>query len=287
MKLGFLGLGIMGTGMAHNLLKAGFSLTVYNRTASKCAPFVEAGATQADTAADVVRASDITFAIVSDPEASRALCFSENGVLDGISEGKGYVDMSTINAETSKEIGEALTAKGGRYLEAPVSGSKKPAADGTLIILAGGDKSLYDEAEKAFEAMGKKALYLGEVGNGANMKLVVNMIMGAMMAGFCEGMSLAEKAGLSTTDLLDVLDAGAMSNPMFRIKGPLIQQESFGVAFPLKHMQKDMRLAIALGDQVAQPLSTCASANESFKKARALGAADEDFSAVSKAIKTS
>jgi len=132
--------------------------------------------------------------------------------------------------------------------------------------------------------MGKKILYLGKVGNGARMKLVVNMIMGGMMATFCEGLALGSKAGLQAGDLLEVLAAGALANPMFQLKGSAISQGNFTVAFPLKHMQKDLRLAMALGDRLNQPLASAATANESFKRAKAAGFGDEDFSALYKTI---
>ncbi len=284
-KFGFIGLGIMGSAMAKNLLKAGFDVTVWNRSPEKCAELVALGAKTAKTPHRVVESCGITFAMLSDPAAAEAVCFGTDGVLEGISAGKGYVDMSTVDATTAQKIGAAVTGKGGRFLEAPVSGSKKPAEDGTLIILAAGDKSLYDEAIPAFERMGKKHLFLGETGKGAEMKLVVNMVMGGMMAIFCEGLALGEKAGLDAADLLDVIDAGAMANPMFRLKGGLIAAGDFSTAFPLKHMQKDLRLAVDLGDRLAQPLFTAAAVNEAFKRARGLGFGDEDFSALFKSIR--
>jgi len=194
------------------------------------------------------------------------------------------VDMSTVDAATSQRIGAAITTAGGRFLEAPVSGSRKPAEEGSLIILAAGDSSLFDDAMPAFARMGKKSLFLGEVGNGANMKLVVNMVMGGMMAVFCEGLALAGKAGLTPPDLLEVIDSGAIANPLFRMKGGSILNNNFSVAFPLKHMQKDLRLAVSLGDQAGQPLFSAAAANEMFKRAKEMGFGDEDFSAVFKAI---
>jgi 3-hydroxyisobutyrate dehydrogenase-like beta-hydroxyacid dehydrogenase len=284
-KVGFLGLGIMGRGMVARLINAGMDVVVWNRTAERCQPFVEMGATQASSAAEVAATCGVTYAIVSDPAASEALCFGPQGVLEGIKEGHGYVDMSTIDVETSQRVGEAISARGARYLEAPVSGSKKPAEDGTLIILAAGDESLFEEARPGFDAMGKMSLYLGETGQGARMKLVVNMIMGAMMTAFNEGMVLAETAGLSTDDLLQVLDNGAMSNPMFRGKGPNIQKQSFAPAFPLKHMQKDMRLALLLGDQCGVGMPTIAAANETMKRAKGMGLSDNDFSAVHMAVR--
>ena len=281
---GFIGLGIMGSAMAANLVKAGFDVTVWNRTPAKCAPLAELGARVAASPRQVVAACDLTFAMLADPAAAEAVCFGPDGVLEGLTPGKSYVDLSTVAPATAARIGAAVSAAGGRFLEAPVSGSRKPAEEGTLVILAAGDRSLYDEGLPALEKLGKKILYLGAVGNGARMKLVVNMIMGGMMASFCEGLALGRKAGLAHADILDVLDAGALANPLFRLKGAAIGQGSFAAAFPLKHMQKDLRLALALGDELAQPLPSAAAANEAYKKARQLGLGDEDFAALFKAV---
>ncbi|MCB9640092.1 MAG: NAD(P)-dependent oxidoreductase [Myxococcales bacterium] len=284
-KLGFLGLGIMGAAMARNLINAGMDITVWNRDPKKSEPLVELGATLGESPADVAASCDITIAMVSDPHAARAIAFGEHGVIQGLSQGKGYVEMSTIDPETSQEIGEAVRAKDARYLEAPVSGSKKPAEDGTLVILAAGERSLYNEMKEAFDIMGKLTVYLGDIGQGSAMKLVVNMVMGGMMTAFCEGIALAQASGLAAEDLFAVLDAGAISNPMFRLKGPQIEQESFPTAFPLKHMQKDMRLALALAEEHAVPMPTAAAANSSFLRARSLDLGDKDFAAVWQAIK--
>ena len=281
---GFLGLGIMGNAMAKNLLKAGFKVTVWNRSQDKCAELSALGAAVAATPAEVTSSCSITIAMLADPAAAHAVCFDPGGALEGIGAGRGYVDMSTVDAATACRIGAAITNKGGRFLEAPVSGSKKPAQDGTLIILAAGDRGLFDQALPLFEKMGKKSLFLGEPGRGAQMKLIVNMMMGGMMTIFCEGLALADKAGLSGSDLLEVIDAGAMANPMFKMKGAQIAQGVFDPAFPLKHMQKDLRLAVALGDTLGQPLFSAAAANESFKRAKSLGLSDQDFCAVFRAI---
>jgi 2-hydroxy-3-oxopropionate reductase len=284
-KFGFIGLGIMGSAMARNLCKAGFEVAVWNRSQEKSRELLEQGAKVAATPADVVHASSITFAMLADPAAAEYVCFAPHGVLEAIGPGKGYVDMSTVDTATSTKIASAITAKGGRFLEAPVSGSRKPAEDGTLVILAAGDRSLYDDAMPALERLGSTILHLGDVGNGAAMKLVVNMIMGGMMASFCEGLALGSRAGLSQADILAVIAAGAMANPMFKLKGEAITKNNFATSFPLKHMQKDLRLALGLGDQHGQPMFSAAAANESFKRARSAGLGDEDFSAVYKAIK--
>ncbi|KAK9281554.1 hypothetical protein L1049_004457 [Liquidambar formosana] len=285
MEVGFLGLGIMGKAMSMNLLRNGFKVTVWNRTLSKCDELVEHGASIGETPAAVVKKCKYTIAMLSDPSAALSVVFDQDGVLEQISDGKGYIDMSTVDADTSSKISEAITSKNGYFLEAPVSGSKKPAEDGQLVILAAGEKALYDEAIPAFNIMGKKSFFLGQVGNGAKMKLVVNMIMGSMMNAFSEGLVLADRSGLNPHALLDVLDLGAIANPMFRMKGPTMIQNSYSPAFPLKHQQKDMRLALALGDENAVSMPVAAAANEAFKKARSVGLGDLDFSAVYETVK--
>lgn len=200
---GFLGLGIMGKAMAVNLIQAGFQVTVWNRSPEKCAELIAMGASQGATPKEVTARCDITFAMVSDPAAAMDICMGTNGAAAGIGSGRSYIDMSTVDDATSQTIAAAITEAGGRFLEAPVSGTKKPAEDGTLIILAAGDKSLYDEALPAFNVMGKMSPFLGEVGQGAKMKLVVNMIMGGMLSIFCEGMSLGLKGGLDGHQILE------------------------------------------------------------------------------------
>jgi 3-hydroxyisobutyrate dehydrogenase-like beta-hydroxyacid dehydrogenase len=283
-RYGFIGLGIMGSAMAANLARAGLDLTVWNRTPGRSAALERLGARVAASAAQVVADTDITFAMLADPAAARAVCEGDDGVLAAMAPGKGYVDMSTVDPTTTLAIGEQVARRGGAFLEAPVSGSRKPAEEGSLIILAAGDRGLYDRALPALERMGKKILFLGEPGNGARMKLAVNMVMGQMMAGLCEGMALASASGLAASDLLEVLDSGALANPMFRLKGGSIQRGDFTTAFPLVHMQKDLRLALALGEQSGQPLFAAASVNELFKRALAMGLGTSDFSAVAAAV---
>jgi 3-hydroxyisobutyrate dehydrogenase/2-hydroxy-3-oxopropionate reductase len=282
---GFLGLGIMGKAMAVNLLKAGFDVTVWNRNPDKCAELVALGANQGASPKEVAASCDITFTMVSDPSAALDVCMGPEGVAAGIGHGRGYIDMSTVDDSTSQTIAASIIEAGGRFLEAPVSGTKKPAEDGTLIILAAGDESLYAEAVPCFEVMGKMSPFLGDVGQGAKMKLVVNMIMGGMLSIFCEGMALGQKGGLDGEQILEILDAGAMANPMFKGKGAMLLADNYSTSFPLKHMQKDMRLAVALGDKLDQPLPTAATANEAFKQARKEGYADEDIAAVYKVVK--
>ncbi len=284
MKIAFLGLGIMGRAMAENLLAAGHELVVWNRTPERCEPLVEKGATRVATPAAAVEATDLCIAMLADPEAACDVVFAEDGVLETMAPGKSYIDMSTVDSQTAEVIAYEIETAGGRFLEAPVSGSKKPAEDGTLVILAAGDKSLYAEALPLFEILGKKHLYLGAVGKAAAMKLLVNMTMGGMMTLLCEALALGKRCELSAEDILEVFSAGAIANPMFAMKGPQIAANQHSTNFPLKHMQKDMRLAIALGDEMHQPLQSVATANELFKRAVAEDCGELDFSAVARTI---
>ena len=165
LNFGFLGLGIMGSGIVKNLLNSGHSVTVWNRTAEKRDEFVKAGAREALTPGDVVAESDITFSCISDPQAVKDMVFGNCGVLSEINTTKGYVEMTGIDPDTSQDIAEAISLKGGRYLEAQVQGSKNQSQDGSLVVLVAGDKSLFDDAQSCFQAMGKYSYHLGEVGN--------------------------------------------------------------------------------------------------------------------------
>ena len=165
LNFGFLGLGIMGGGIVKNLLNSGHSVTVWNRTAEKRVDYVEAGAKEALTPGDVVAESDITFSCISDPQAVKDMVFGNCGVLSEINTTKGYIEMTGIDPDTSQDIAEAISLKGGRYLEAQVEGSKDQAQDGSLVALVAGDKSLFDDAQSCFQAMGKHSYHLGEVGN--------------------------------------------------------------------------------------------------------------------------
>jgi len=274
--------GIMGKPMTLNLLKAGHVVNVWNRTRGAADDVVAAGATFLASPADVCAASDVTFVVVTTPEVALAIASS---AASGLSPGKGYVDVSTVDAATSSAIAAIVRARGAEFLEAPVSGSKKPAEDGQLIFLCAGDEGLYERCRSALEKMGKAHFFLGEVGQGAKMKLVVNMVMGSMMGAFAEGLALSEKSDLDPATLLQVISLGAIAAPMFAMKGPNMVNGKFAPAFPLKHQQKDMRLALAMADELAQEMPVAAAANELYKRARRDGCDDEDFSAVIKAVK--
>lgn len=207
-----------------------------------------------------------------------------NGIAAGLGPGKGYVDVSTVDAGTSQKVAQAVRGTGALFLEAPVSGSKGPAEQGALIFLTAGDRELFDAAGPLLDVMGKASFFLGDVGAGARMKLVVNMIMGAMMSSFAEGLTLAKDAGLKTKDVVEILGLGAMACPLFALKGPAMCEGRYPTAFPLKHQQKDLRLALELADEVGCKTPVAEAANSEYVKAMGQGLGDSDFSAVLEAV---
>mmetsp|Transcript_14707 Transcript_14707/g.24389 ORF Transcript_14707/g.24389 Transcript_14707/m.24389 type:complete len:293 (-) Transcript_14707:1744-2622(-) len=282
-SIGFIGLGIMGKGMVRNLLqKSSAPFVVWNRSADACTQLASEfpdRVTVAATPKDVVQAAGTTYCMLSTAEASSAVYDCANGILDGVGEGKVIVDCATLAPDFMCAIDQRVSGKGGRFLEAPVSGSKGPAEQGSLIFLCGGDQALYEAHKDQLLQMGKAAYLFGPVGKGNQMKLVVNMTMGSVMTSFAEGLALCEAADLPTSELLEVLSIGAIGCPMYQLKGPKMASREYAPNFPLKHAQKDMRLALEMGKELGLSLPTTKAANEEYLKA--LDAhGDEDFSAV-------
>uniref|UniRef100_A0A182QM25 Cytokine-like nuclear factor N-PAC n=1 Tax=Anopheles farauti TaxID=69004 RepID=A0A182QM25_9DIPT len=280
LKFGFLGLGVMGCGIVKNLIKSGHSVVVWNRSANKCRKFQEVGAEVADTPSDVVEMTDVTYSCVSDPQVAKDMVFGNCGVMSANLAGKGYVEMTGVDPETSNDINEAIISKGGRYLEAQIQGSKNQAEEGTLIILASGDRLLFEECQSCFEAISRNSFYLGDVGNATKMNLVLQMISGIALAGVAEAMALADRAGLQQKDVLEVLELTNMSSEMMLQKGNAIIKGEFPTHQALKHMQKDLKLALNLADGLEQSLPITAASNEVYKHAKRLGYGSHDASAV-------
>eukprot|EP00008_Paramoeba_atlantica_P007881 CAMPEP_0201489890 /NCGR_PEP_ID=MMETSP0151_2-20130828/24066_1 /ASSEMBLY_ACC=CAM_ASM_000257 /TAXON_ID=200890 /ORGANISM="Paramoeba atlantica, Strain 621/1 / CCAP 1560/9" /LENGTH=298 /DNA_ID=CAMNT_0047875621 /DNA_START=272 /DNA_END=1168 /DNA_ORIENTATION=- len=289
-KVGFIGLGIMGEGMAANLVKSGRDVVVWNRTTVKSHEFAKRHGERVsvvETPKAVVESCSITYACLTTPEVALEVhMHEESGSILGLGEGKALVECSTLDAATNIKINSAVLERGARFLEAPVSGSKGPAADGTLIFLCGGNEELFDQVkENDLKAMGKASFFLGDVGKGSEMKLVVNMIMGGMMSCLVEGTSVAHAAGLDLGSLSEVLNLGALGSPMVKGKLPKIIEGNYDPNFPLKHQQKDLRLALELGDSHSLRLPVTTAANDLHKLAIEKGHGDKDFSAVFEAAK--
>ncbi len=285
-KIGFIGLGIMGREMAKNLLaNGGFHLTVFNRTESKCLPFTQMGAKTGSSPEGTTEESDLVLLMLADSDAVERLLTGEDGVLSGMGKGKTLIDMGTNSPPFNRRVKSMVEERGGKYLEAPVLGSRIPAREGTLTILVGGEESSYQKARPILSLMGKTLIYMGEVGRASQMKLVVNQIMAGMVALFSEGMTLGERSGIPPSKMLEVLQNSAIDTPLFRGKGPnMLISHDYYPHFPLKHAQKDLRQALATAEShgVASPVT--AAANALFLLARDMGHGDEDFSAVIKTL---
>lgn len=273
----------MGKGMLLNLIKGMPEETflVWNRSKA-VVETIAAESTNvkiAATAKEVVEQCGTTYCMLSTLEASAAVFDGPEGVIAGVSAGKTIVDCATLTPERMIENASRIEAAGGEFLEAPVSGSKVPAEKGLLIFLCGGKEATFEASKSCLDLMGKASFLFGDVGQGSRVKLIVNMIMGTMLASFGEGMALCEAAEIPMDKLLEVLDLGVMSNAMFKLKGPSMIKDEHPTHFPLKHAQKDIRFSIAFADQIGVSLPISSAANECFKRAR-VEHGDEDFSAV-------
>lgn len=298
--IGFIGIGIMGEGMAGRLLSEGVAgsddvpLVVWNRTSSKCDAlkerFPDKNIEIKASAKEVVEACDITFSILSTPAASKAVFEGEDGTLAGVSAGKCIVDCATLAESDMKRMDDQVKSKGGQFLEAPVSGSKGPAHGGTLIFLCAGSESINQDAtvQSSLKAMGKATHFFGtEVGYGTRAKLVVNSLMGTMMAAFGESLALAESVGLDGGKMLEVIGQGAIQSPLYALKGPKMLKKDHSPNFPLQHAHKDMKLAVDMAKEAGVEYAVTEEAEQLFQKARddkGLKVAEEDFSAVFETI---
>jgi len=287
---GFIGLGIMGDGMAKCMLKAGRPLHVWSRDKAVCERFAASAAKEEgyasvvieESPAAVVAAVERTYLMLPTPDACEQVYSMDGGVLEGLAKGKQLVDCATLRPGDMRSLADRVKAKGGKFVEAPVSGSKAPAASGSLIFMAAGDRATFDAASDDLAAMGKRSVFVSEsVGTATKMKLVVNMIMGAQLAALAEGVALAEGIGLSASDLQDVLDDGAMASPLVSLKGPLMSRSAFDAAFPLKYALKDMRFALELDEASGLNLGVSGAATSAYAEAADnLNLGESDFSAV-------
>ncbi|KAG9508966.1 putative oxidoreductase GLYR1-like protein, partial [Fragariocoptes setiger] len=282
LKFGFIGLGLMGQRLVKNLLNSGHSVTIWNRSSYKCKEFVEAGASKATTPADVIIASDITFACLPGPRASKEIVFGNCGILAEMGPNKGFVEMSSIDPETSADISEAVMARAGRYLEAPAINSGKQAAeDGALTIVCAGDRSLYEDCSSCFQAMSNETKFLGPtVGDASKLNLIASMLYGAMVGGLAECLALLDRTGLKQTDFLEILKLSPMNCPLIIEKSKAMIENNFGAEVPLMHVQKDLRMSLALAEELEHPVPIAATTNEAFKHGKFSGYSDHDAAAV-------
>ncbi len=253
-RVGFVGLGIMGRGMAHNLLKAGFDVRVWNRTASRADALVEAGATAGDSPADVAAHSDITIICVSDTPDVEAVILGENGVIHGVKAGDLVIDCSTISPQVTQSIAQTLAEKDVHMLDAPISGGSEGAANGTLSIMIGGEAAQVERAMPVFEAMGKTITHVGESGAGQTVKLVNQVLVVGNCLAMCEALMLAQAGGVDLRKAFDAVSKGAAGSWMFTNRAPQIIERDWRPGFTIDLQQKDVRLVLDAADELGVPV---------------------------------
>lgn len=279
-KIAYLGMGIMGRGMASNLVEAGYDVTVWNRTAEKAQPVIENGATQAETPAEAVQDADVIMYCLSDDEAVEDLVFGDGDLLNSVSSGQIVVDMTTVHPDTSLREAAAYAEKDVRFLDAPVFGSKNEAAEGGLWIVVGGDRALYDEVLPILEVLSETTHYMGETGMGTSMKLVGNLIVAAQLEALGEAMILATKAGLDPRDVLEVLHVTDFKSPIFDGVGAALVERDFSTHFALNLMLKDANLIAKFAEDLNVPTPAAAAIRENIKAAVNKGWGEQNASAL-------
>jgi 3-hydroxyisobutyrate dehydrogenase-like beta-hydroxyacid dehydrogenase len=278
--VGFVGLGVMGGGVAKRLLDAGHTLTVWNRTREKADWLIDAGARWADSPRDVAEASQFVFTMVTNTAAVRAVCDGRDGILAGLAPGKVYVDMSTASPANTRALAEQVEQIGAHMLDAPVSGSVTTLEQGKLSIMVGGDADVFERAKPILEAIGPKVFHLGPNGAAVTMKIATNLSLAVQMLAFSEGVLLAEKSGIPRETAVEVLLASVIASPMVAYRGPFVLEQPDEAWFDVNMMQKDMNLALELGRELDVPLPTTAVTNELLTAARGMGLDDKDFAVV-------
>src|SRR5213082_1652984 len=282
--ISYLGLGTMGSGMVTNLLKAGYELTVWNRSAEKCEPFSRKGARVADTPADAIRDVDLVMYSLSNDQAVEEVVFGAKGILSEINEGQIAIDMSTGLPATSLGEQEAYLKHGVDFLDAPVFGSKQESADAKLWIMAAGNKAIFEKVKPVLEHLGQTIHYFGKNGNAAAMKLVGNLIVALEMEALAEGLVLAQKAGLDLKTVMEVVKVADFHSPLLVSNGRNILKRDFSTSFALELMLKDANLIQQFSDALSSPIPALRVVQKNLDDAVGLGFGKENASALIKAL---
>lgn len=283
-KVAILGLGIMGRGIAVNLIKTGYQVTVWNRTRSKTKELSDLGAVAADTPRQAADGCDVVILMLADPPAVTQTAFGPDGVVEGLKGGAVLVDCSTVDPWTSKKLAQAASGKGAGFLDCPVTGSKAAAESGELVLMAGGDTQALDKARPVLESISKKIIHAGGTGMGSQLKLCFNLMVSHMAASLAESLVMAAKAGLDPEIVLEAIGMGTIASKFYDWKGNLILDRDFTTNFALKLMHKDLNLIMTTAYELNMPLPVTAAVKELFSTAKASGNPDEDFSSVVKAL---
>ncbi len=280
--VGFIGLGLMGRPMSLNLVKAGYSVTVWNRTPSRAGEVVAAGAKLAASPREAAAGSDFLITMVSDPPALEEVLWGENGALQALKRGSIYMDSSTVSPSLARKISAACAERGVRFLDAPVTGGDWGAKKGELVFMVGGDAQTLKDAEPVIGVMGKKWFHLGPNGAGQTIKLAMNALMALQVDALAEAVALVSGAGLAPEKLIEVMQSSMARSTVLDVKSQNFLKADYTPSFPLRLMHKDLGLALDLGNQVGVPLPAVAAARETYNAVKGAAKEDLDYSAVMK-----
>ena len=281
--VGIIGLGLMGKPMATNILKAGFPLTVWNRTRSKAEELVRAGATLAATPREAAASSDVLLTIVSDPPALEEVLWGTDGALEGLRRGSTYIDSSTVAPALARRIAAACAERGVEFLDAPVTGGTWGAEKGELVFMVGGKRETLERVEPVLGAMGKRWFHLGPHGAGQTVKLAMNMILALEVDALAEALALVTAAGVPGERLIEVMQSSMARAPVLDVKAPLMLKGNYTPSFPLRLVHKDLGLALDLANQLGVALPATAAAREIYNAVKgATKGEDLDSAAVAR-----
>ena len=285
-KVGLIGLGLMGQPMGMNLLKAGYPLTVWNRTASRAKELVAAGAKLAASPKEAAAACDVLMTIVSDPPALESVLWGSGagdaGALAALKRGATYIDSSTVSPALARKIAAACSERGVQFLDAPVTGGDWGAKKGELVFMVGGDAATLKAVEPILGVLGKKWFHLGPHGAGQTIKLAMNMILALQVDALAEALALVTRAGLKGESLVEVLQSSMARSGVLDVKAPNLLKGEYKPSFPLRLMHKDLSLALDLANQIGVALPATAAARETYNYVQGAAKEDLDYSAVMK-----
>jgi len=276
-KIGWIGLGKMGIPMSKNLVKKGYSVTVYNRTKEKTKELAAEGAKVADSPKSLAANVDVIISMISDDAVLEAVSIGKDGAFEGAKSGAIYIDMSTVSPVSSAKVAEVATKKGIKYLRAPVSGSTVLASAGTLTIFASGPKDAYDKCADIFGSMGQKVFHVGNGDEARYLKLLLNMMVGitSLMAG--EALTFGEKGGMDWSQMVDIIAASVVASPLIGYKAQLLKSRNYAPAFTIDQMAKDFDIALETGRSANVPMPVTALARQFFGAMKAKGKGGLDF----------
>jgi 3-hydroxyisobutyrate dehydrogenase/glyoxylate/succinic semialdehyde reductase len=285
MTIAFLGLGIMGRGMAANLLKKGVGLTVYNRSKEKTLKLVSDGAKYAETPTKAVEDADIVFTMFDKPETVEEVAFGPAGFVQAMKKGALWADCSTVNPSFTNSVNKRSLEAGIRFVDSPVLGSKVPAENGELIFSVGADVNDFKQLEPYFAMMGKRSIHVGEVGKGSAMKIAANVMLAHAITGYCEAIHLGESLGLDYNFLVETFSGLPFSPPILKGKSNKLLNNDETVEFPLELMHKDLHLMSVTAYENEISIKSTNMIKEIFASARANGLGKEDLISVLKEIR--